>query len=67
MPRHQGIESDLEQLIFDIKKRDHDDSTRKIAPLRQANDAIYIDATALSLEGVVDTMLEEIRKMIEMH
>lgn len=56
----QGRKSDLEQLIQDIKKRDHDDSTRAAAPLRQAEDAIYIDSSSLSREDVVKKMLAEI-------
>jgi cytidylate kinase len=65
--KQQGISSDLEQLIVDIKKRDHDDSTRDIAPLRKADDAIYVDSTSLSLEEVVDFMLTKIRKIKEMY
>ena len=63
----QGIASDMEQLIADIKKRDHNDSTRAIAPLRKANDAVYIDSTALSLEEVVEVMVAEVKKIIALH
>ncbi len=58
----QGISSNLEQLIADIKKRDHDDSTRNIAPLRKAEDAVYIDSTTLSPEEVIEVMVQEIKK-----
>ena len=57
--QEQGIESDLEPLIQDIKKRDHDDSTRAAAPLRKAEDAIYIDSSSISREEVVEKMLAE--------
>ncbi len=60
--RGQGIESDLEQLVQDITKRDHDDSTRATAPLRKAEDAVYIDSSTLSQEAVVEKMLEELQK-----
>jgi len=63
----QGIASNLEQLIADIKKRDHNDSTRAIAPLRKANDAVYLDSTALSLEEVVEVMVAEVKKIIALH
>ena len=63
----QGIKVDLEQLIFDLKKRDHDDSKREVAPLRRADDAIYIDSTALTPEEVVAKMVTEVRKIIEKH
>ena len=60
--QEQGIESNLERLIQDIRKRDHDDSTREIAPLRQAEDAVYIDSSTLSREDVVEKMFAEIKK-----
>ncbi len=63
--QEQGISADLQQLILDIKKRDHDDSTRKAAPLCQVEDAMYIDSTSLSLEKVVEIMMPEVRKIIE--
>jgi cytidylate kinase len=63
--KQQGISSDLEQLIADIKKRDHDDSTRDTAPLRKAEDAVYVDSTSLSLEEVVDVLIANIRKIKE--
>jgi CMP/dCMP kinase len=53
---------DLAQLIADIKKRDAADSTRKTAPLRSADDAIYLDSTPLTLAEVVDTMWHKIQK-----
>ena len=63
--KEQGISADLQQLIRDIKKRDDDDSNRKVAPLRRAEDAIYIDSTTLAPEEVVERMLEEMRKIVE--
>ncbi|MFA5351182.1 MAG: (d)CMP kinase [Candidatus Omnitrophota bacterium] len=41
----------------DLSNRDKIDSTREVSPLRKADDAIYIDTTKLSIEGVVDKML----------
>jgi cytidylate kinase len=65
--QEQGIASSLEQLILDIKKRDHNDSTREASPLRQAEDAFYIDSTPYSLEEVVDIMEDKIRKITDSH
>jgi len=42
----------------DLSNRDKIDSTREISPLRKADDAIYIDTTNLSIEEVVEKMLE---------
>ena len=44
-----------------LSTRDKMDSTRKIAPLKRAKDAIYIDTTDLSIKEVVDRMLSWIR------
>jgi len=41
----------------DMEKRDHNDSSRAIAPLRPAEDAICIDTSALSVSQVVEQML----------
>ncbi len=43
-----------EEILKDIKRRDKIDSTRDIAPLKQAKDAIYIDTSTLSLEEVLN-------------
>ena len=52
--------TDLSTIIAQIVQRDHEDRSRKIAPLRQAKDAILIDTTHLS----VDQVAEEIIKII---
>ena len=52
--RSKGIFSDLEQLKKDIAERDYKDSTRDTSPLKQAEDAVRIDTTNLSIEEVVE-------------
>lgn len=49
----RGIHSSLEQLKQEINERDRADTERKISPLRQADDAILIDTTSMSIEEVV--------------
>lgn len=53
-----------EEVLADIIKRDHDDSTRAIAPLKQADDAVLCDTTKLSLEESVDTIIGMIKKLL---
>ena len=53
---------DLASTQQEIDIRDFKDSKRSIAPLRQAEDAICINSTDLSLENVVKRMLDEVRK-----
>ena len=46
----------FEDVLKDIEKRDESDSTRKAAPLKKSDDAVFIDTTDLSLEEVVDNV-----------
>ncbi|HEO8422298.1 (d)CMP kinase [Niallia sp. FSL W8-0635] len=60
----KGYNSDLEQLKQEIAARDKLDSEREIAPLKKADDAIEIDTTSLSINGVVDKIMELTREKI---
>lgn len=57
----KGIESNLVELEKEIAARDLYDSTREVAPLTKADDAIELDTTSMTLETVV----EEILKIID--
>ncbi|MBR3321479.1 MAG: (d)CMP kinase, partial [Exiguobacterium sp.] len=60
----KGIPSDYEQLIEEIALRDKRDSEREMAPLRQAEDAHFLDTTTLSIDGVVqaiERLIEEVK------
>ncbi len=56
-----GQDISLNEVEKDLSNRDKIDSTRQVSPLRKAQDAIYIDTTDLSIEQVVDKMLEFIK------
>ena len=64
--RYREIESNdsqtLEEVKRDMQRRDHNDSSRKVAPLKAAPDAIVIDSTDLSVGKVVDLMISYIRE-----
>ena len=49
----KGVSCDLEEIAKDIKERDERDSTREIAPLKQAEDAVLVDSSKMSIEEVV--------------
>jgi cytidylate kinase len=51
----------LENVGLDLKNRDKIDSTREVAPLKKAQDAIYIDTTNMTIEEVVNAILIKIR------
>ena len=54
----KGIESNYEEILENIKFRDHNDKTSSVAPLKQAEDAIYIDSSNLSIEEVTEKIIE---------
>ena len=60
--QEKGIVSSYEEVLAGIKDRDKRDSTRKIAPLKKAEDAIYLDSTNLSIEQVKDKIIEIINE-----
>ncbi|WP_431799093.1 (d)CMP kinase [Halobacillus andaensis] len=53
-----GFPSDLNELIEDIRKRDEIDSQRETAPLVKADDAIEVDTTSLTIEEVVERIID---------
>jgi cytidylate kinase len=60
----RGFSSDLEELKIEIAKRDELDSTREVAPLIKANDALEIDTTSKNLEEVVNAIMDIIKNKI---
>ena len=60
----KGFHSDLEQLKQEIASRDKLDSEREIAPLKKADDAIELDTTSLSINEVVERIMELTREKI---
>lgn len=59
--KEKGIEMSYEEILENIKFRDNNDKTSKVAPLKQADDAIYVDTTSKDIPEVV----EEIIRIIE--
>ncbi len=52
----------LEQTLAEINERDRRDSTRADSPLKIADDAIVIDSTGLSIDGVLNCMLDHVHR-----
>ena len=57
--KEKGFDATLATLIEDIQTRDDRDMNRDVAPLKPADDAVEIDSTSLSVEQVVDAILDE--------
>ncbi len=52
----KGEVHELEQIEEDIRKRDHQDMTREISPLKKADDATEVDSSDMSIDEVVETI-----------
>ena len=53
----EPIFCDMEQIAADIKERDYRDMTRETAPLKQAEDAVLVDSSGMSIEEVTEAIL----------
>lgn len=51
-----------EKVLEDIKVRDYNDSHRAFAPLKQADDAVLVDTTNMSIDEVIDFVLNKMEK-----
>ncbi len=56
----KGQEINYEQVLKDIRERDHNDSNRAASPLKKADDAVEIDTTNMTIEEVVDYICSKI-------
>ena len=56
-PAHTGSPSNIASVQSELVARDKSDSTRSVAPLAMADDAIYIDTTSMPIEAVVNRVL----------
>lgn len=57
-----GREADIQRVSEAMRKRDKRDSEREASPLKPASDAVVLDTTSLSLEGVVSRVVELARE-----
>ena len=60
--KEKNIDIDEIEIKKDIDQRDRVDSTREYAPLKKAPDAFYIDTTHMTIDEVVETVIQEIKK-----
>jgi CMP/dCMP kinase len=57
--KDKGLDVSLAALSREVADRDHRDSTRAIAPLTPATDAVLLDSTSLSVDAVVERVMNE--------
>lgn len=62
--RAKGLPAELESVAADMEKRDRNDSTRALAPLAPAADAVILDSTSMSVDEVVEAMLARVLALL---
>ena len=60
----KGEEADLEAIKAQIRERDERDMNREISPLKQAEDAVLVDTSDMSIDEVVERILGIVEKKI---
>ena len=60
--QQKGTPGVLEEIEADIIERDHRDMTREISPLRQAEDAVLVDASHMTIDEVAAAVISEFEK-----
>ena len=56
--QEKGGDCNLEEIAHDIEERDRRDMTREIAPLKQAEDAVLVDSSDMTIAEVVKTIVD---------
>lgn len=57
----KGEDISYDEVLNDIRTRDHNDMTRKLNPLAKAEDAVEIDSTGLNIDQVTEKILNAVR------
>lgn len=60
----KGMDVTETSVLEDMKQRDYNDSHREFAPLRQANDAVVVDTTQLSLEASIESIYHIVKERL---
>lgn len=60
--QEKGEECSLEEICKDIEARDNRDMTREISPLKQADDAVLLDSSDMTIEEVVEEVLKIVKE-----
>lgn len=62
--RTRGMEANYESTLAEIRERDERDSSRPVAPLKPADDAVVLDTSEMDLAEVVDRLVEIVRRQL---
>lgn len=56
--RDKGFDVNIAHLLAEIEERDHRDRNRPVSPLKAAEDALVIDSTSLTIEQVIEQVID---------
>ena len=62
--QEKGLPDTYEEVLADVKKRDLQDSTRAVAPLKPAEDAVILDTTGYTLEESIDKLIAIVKERL---
>ncbi len=62
--KEKGVAADIELIEKDILERDRRDMTREFAPLKQAEDAVYLDTSDMTIDEVVAKIIHLVRNKL---
>lgn len=61
--KEKGMPCDMQEILFNVQERDRIDTTRAISPLRQAEDAIVLDNSHMTIAEQKEWLLEQFEKV----
>lgn len=62
--QEKGLPDTYEEVLADVKKRDLQDSTRAVAPLKPADDAVILDTTGYTLEESINKLIAIVKERL---
>lgn len=62
----KGMDADMSKIEQDIRTRDFQDMNRSIAPLKQAEDAVVIDSSQMSIPEVMDRIVDAFQESLKL-
>ncbi len=64
--KEKGLDADVAKIEEDIRTRDFQDMNRTIAPLKQAEDAVVIDSSRMSIPEVMDRIVDAFQESLKL-
>lgn len=62
----KGQDADLEKIKEDIRTRDYQDMNRTVAPLKQAEDAVLIDSSSMTIQEVLECIVDAFQESLKL-